>query len=102
MSRRAMALVLGLTWCHLGCEFRDAPKAISKSEIRTDLTFNWADEVGPKEVRRSFKSVNGQLAGAARVAVAVPPKTITIHGVNSEGDCSANVWVGGESSARFD
>lgn len=102
MSRRAMALVLGLTWCQLGCEFRDAPKALSESAIRTDLTFNWADDVGPKEATRSFISVNGELAGASRVAVAVPPKTITIHGVNSEGDCSANIWVGGESSARLD
>ncbi|MBK7892159.1 MAG: hypothetical protein IPJ84_15350 [Bdellovibrionales bacterium] len=102
MSRRAMALVLGLTWCQLGCEFRDAPKVHSESAIRTDLTFNWADDVGPKEATRSFTSVNGELAGASRVAVAVPPKTITIHGVNSEGDCSANIWVGGESSARLD
>ena len=102
MSRRAMALVFGLTWCQLGCEFRDAPKVTSTSEIRTDLTFNWADDVGPREVRRSFKSVNGQLAGTARVAVAVPPKTITIGGVNSGKDCSANIWVGGESSVRLD
>lgn len=102
MSRRALALVLGLSWCLGACEFRDAPNAPLASAHRTDLTFKWADDAGAKEVKRSFISINGELGSAAKVAVGAVPKTLTVLGLGGDRDCVANIWVRGETNVRLD
>lgn len=102
MSRRALALVLGLSWCLGACEFRDAPNTPLASAHRTDLTFKWADDAGAKEVKRSFISINGELGSAAKVAVGAVPKTLTVLGLGGGRDCVANIWVQSESNVRLD
>lgn len=102
MSRRALAFILGLSWCLGACEFRDAPNTPLASAHRTDLTFKWADDAGAKEVKRSFISINGELGSAAKVTVGVVPKTLNVLGVAGGRDCVANIWVRGESNVRLD
>jgi hypothetical protein len=102
VSRRALAFILGMSWCQTGCEFRDAPNVPLVSGARTDLTFKWVDDVGPREVKRTFQSLNGELASGARVPVTLPPKTLTILGIGGSRDCVANIWVRGESNVRLD
>jgi hypothetical protein len=91
-----------MSWCQSGCEFRDAPNVPLVSGARTDLTFKWVDDVGPREIKRTFQSLNGELASGARVSVIVPPKTLTILGIGGSRDCVANIWVRGESNFRLD
>lgn len=86
----------------MGCEFRDAPDTTSPSAHRTDLTFKWADDVGAKEVKRSFISLNGELGNSAKLALAALPKALTVLGIGGGRDCVANVWVHGESNVHLD
>lgn len=102
MSRRALAFILGLSWCLGACEFRNAPNTPFASAHRTDLTFKWADDAGAKEVKRSFNSINGELGSAAKVAMGVVPKTLTVLGLGGGRDCIANIWVRGETNVRLD
>lgn len=103
MSRRYLALVLGMVWIHCGCEFRDESKAAPVAELRTDLTFAWGDPSGSHEILRSFENSKSGLVNAPPLPMVVAPENLTIQGFEpGSGGCVAKLWVRAETPVKLD
>lgn len=103
MSRRYLALVLGMVWIHCGCEFRDESKAAPVAELRTDLTFAWGDPSGSHEILRTFEISKSGLTNAPPVPMAVAPENLTIQGFEpGSTGCVAKLWVHAETPVKLD
>lgn len=103
MSRRYIALFLGMVWIHWGCEFRNESKPAPVAELRTDLTFAWGDPSGSHEINRLFVKSDTGLGDARPLPMSRVPDTLTIRGIEPGATgCVAKLWVRAETPVKVD